>query len=130
MPTKGELEAAISKALVQFEIDHMGRGPTEARAYVLDDLVLVRLKGVLTPAEKQLTRSADGVELIKKVRATLIENARAILFETIGKLTGANALSLHTDISTVTGERVIVFVLDRDVEKSLAKKKGSPGGIP
>ena len=123
--TKGEVETEISNAMVQFEIDYMGRGPKEARTHIIEDMVLVRLKGVLTPAEQQLTKSADGVELIKKVRATLIESAKPILFQVIGDITGVRAVGLHTDISTVAGERVIVFVLDRDLEKTLPRKKTS-----
>jgi len=76
MKTKGELEAQISEAMVQFEIDYMGRGPKEAQTHIIEDMVLVRLKGVLTPAEQQLTKSADGLELIKKVRSTLVENGK------------------------------------------------------
>ena len=121
--TKGEVETEISNAMVQFEIDYMGRGPKEARTHIIEDMVLVRLKGVLTPAEQQLTKSADGVELIKKVRATLIENAKPILFQVIGDITGVRAVGLHTDISTVAGERVIVFTLDRDLESVLPRKK-------
>ena len=86
---------------------------------------LVRLQGVLTPAEQQLTKSVDGVELIKRMRSTLIENARPILFKVIGDITGAKVIGLHTDTSTVAGERVIVFVLDRDLEKELPRKKTS-----
>ena len=123
--TKGEVETEISNAMVQFEIDYMGRGPKEARTHIIEDMVLVRLKGVLTPAEQQLTKSVDGVELIKKVRATLIENAKPILFQVVGDITGVRAVGLHTDISTVAGERVIVFVLDRDLEKTLPRKKTS-----
>ncbi|MEK7841987.1 MAG: DUF2294 domain-containing protein [Deltaproteobacteria bacterium] len=123
--TKGEVETEISNAMVQFEIDYMGRGPKEARTHIIEDMVLVRLKGVLTPAEQQLTKSADGVELIKKVRSTLIENAKPILFQVIGDITGVKAVGLHTDISAVSGERVIVFTLDRDLEKTLPRKKTS-----
>ncbi|MBI4523734.1 MAG: DUF2294 domain-containing protein [Deltaproteobacteria bacterium] len=125
MKTKGEIEADISDAMVKFEMEYMGRGPREARTHVIEDMILVRLKGVLTPAEQQLTKSADGVELIKKMRASLIENARPLLAEVIGGITGTKILGLHTDISTVAGERVIVFVLDRDLEKTLPRKKTS-----
>ena len=124
MKTKGEIEAEISEAMVKFEIEYMGRGPKEARTHIVEDMVLVRLKGVLTPAEQRLTKSADGVELIKKVRSTLIESAKPILSQVMGNITGAKVLSLYTDISTVVGERVIVFTLDRDLEKALPPKKG------
>jgi len=76
MKTKGEIEAEISEAIVRFEIDYMGRGPKEARSHIVDDLIVVRLKGMLTPAEQQLTKTADGVELIKKMRSTIIDNAK------------------------------------------------------
>lgn len=121
----GEVEAEIAEAMVRFEIEYMGRGPKEARTHIIQDMILVRLKGVLTPAEQQLTKSVDGVELIKRMRSTLIENARPILFKVIADITGAKVISLHTDISTAASERVIVFVLDRDLEKVFARKKGA-----
>ena len=117
------MEAEISQAMVRFEIDYMGRGPKEARTHIIEDMVLVRLKGVLTSAEQQLTRSPDGVELIKKVRSTLIETAKPILFRVVNDITGVKTLGLHTDISTVSGERIIVFTLDRDLESSLPRKQ-------
>ena len=125
MKTKGEMEAEISEAMVRFEIDYMGRGPQEARTHIIEDMVLVRLKGVLTPAEQQLTKSADGVELIKRMRSTLIENAKPLLSQVIGDITRAKVVGLHTDISTVAGERVIVFTLERDLEKALPRRKTS-----
>jgi len=123
MKTKGEIEAEISDAMVKFEVEYMGRGPKEATAYLIDDMVLVRLKGVLTREEEQLSKRADGVELIKKVRSTLIENAKPILSQVIGDITGAKVISMHTDISTIAGERFIVFTLDRALEKALPHKK-------
>jgi uncharacterized protein YbcI len=123
MKNKGESEAEICEAMVRFEIDYMGRGPEECRARIVDDMVLIRLIGVLTPAERQLTKISDGVELIKRMRSTLIENARPLLFQVIGDITGAKVMGMHTDISTVAGERIIVFTLDRQLEKALSRKK-------
>ncbi len=119
MKTKGEIEAAISHAIVQFEIDYMGRGPKETRTHIVEDLVVVRLKGVLTPAEEQLSKSIDGKELVKKMRATLIDKARPLLYQVIGDLAGTKILDLHTDISTESGERVFVFALENNLEKTL-----------
>ncbi len=125
MKTKGEIEAEISRAIVQFEIDYMGRGPKEARVYIVEDLVVVRLKGVLTPAEEQLTKSIEGKDLVKKMRATLIDKARPLLYQVVGNITGAKILDLYTDISTESGERVFVFSLDDNRQKSLARNKRS-----
>ena len=122
MKTKGEIETAISEAMVRFEIDYMGRGPKEARSHIIDDLVLVRLKGVLTPAEQQLAKCADGVELIKKMRSTLIESARGKLSAVISDTSGAKVLDILTDINTASGERVFIFVLDANLGRDLPRK--------
>jgi len=119
MKTKGQLEAEISEAVIKFEKEYMGRGPDETRTFVIDDVVLVRLRGVLTPAEKQLARADDagrGRTLIKQVRIELLEKGRALLEPVIQDITGRKVVSLHTDISTSTGERVILFTLDAPLE--------------
>ena len=125
MKTKGEIEAAISQAIIQFEIDYMGRGPKQTRTHIVEDLVVVRLKGVLTPAEEQLSKSIDGKELVKKMRSTLIDKARPLLYQVIGDIAGTKIIDLHTDISTESGERVFVFSLDYNRQKSLARNKRS-----
>ena len=113
--TIGQVEAEISAALIQFEKDFMGRGPKETKAYIIEDMVLVRLKGVLTPAEQQLAKNAEGTELIKRLRSNLLEQARELLSGTIEKITGLKVTSLYTDISTRTGERIILFTLDESL---------------
>ena len=119
LATKGQLESEISEAIARFEKDHMGRGPLETKTYIIDDMVIVRLKGVLTKAEHALVKSDRSVrarELIKQVRIELIENGRPILEEMIRGITKRKVRSLHTDVSTETGERLIVFSLDKAPE--------------
>lgn len=115
MKTKGQLEAEISDAIVRFEREYMGRGPEETRSYIFDDMVLVRLRGILTPAEKHLAgveSSVRGRSLVKQVRIELLEGGRPALEALIHRITGCRIVSLHTDLSTKTGERVIIFALD------------------
>ena len=115
MKTKGQLEAEISEAIIKFEKEYMGRGPDETKSYIIDDMILIRLRNVLTPAEKQLVKTgnhAEGRGLIKQVRIQLLEKARTLLESIVHDVTGQRVVSLHTDISTVTGERVIIFALD------------------
>jgi uncharacterized protein YbcI len=105
--------------MVRFEKEHMGRGPLETKTYLIDDMIIVRLKGVLTRAEHALVKSDRSVrarELIKQVRIELIENGRNLLDEMIRNITRRKIRSLHTDISTETGERLIVFTLDKPIE--------------
>jgi len=117
--TKGQIEAAISEAITRFEREFKGRGPTEVRTYVIEDLILVRLKGVLVPAEEHLLANGDlgvGRELVKHVREVLIEKGRPRLESIIRELTGRKVTSLHADISTKANERIILFTLDEEVE--------------
>ena len=116
--TKGQIENGISNAIVQFEKEYMGRGPDETKTHIIGDMIVVRLKGVLTPAEKQLAKATDssqGRMLIKRVRIELLENAKDLLHAIVHDMTGCAVRSLHTDISTITGERVIIFSLDSEV---------------
>lgn len=121
--TKGQLEAEISVAITQFEKDHMGRGPKEARTFIIQDMVLIRLKGVLTPAEEKLAEDSSGAQLIKQVRLRLIEGSRPLLVQIIQEKTGAEVTTVHTDISTRTGERVFVLGLNKNLEEELKKSQ-------
>jgi uncharacterized protein YbcI len=115
MKSKGELEAEISQAIIRFEKEYMGRGPLETKTYFVDDMVLVRLKGVLSPAELKLVEAEEkhqGRELIKQARHRLLEHGRPLLEAVIRDILGIGVKSMHTDISTKTGERIIVFTLD------------------
>lgn len=112
--TKGQIEAEITEAVIRFEKEFMGRGPVEAKTYLIDDMVLVRLKGVMSRAEQQLASEGDaarGRDLVKQVRREALERGRALLDAVVRDALGVDVVSLHTDISTVTGERVIVFTL-------------------
>lgn len=98
----------------------MGRGPKNAVTYLIDDIIFIRLKGVLTAAETQLAKNREGIELVKKIRSNLMENSRMLLEQIITNITGAEVISMHLDISTVTGERVILFTTDENIEKKYA----------
>ena len=117
--TKGQIESQISEAIIKFEKEYMGRGPMETKTYIIKDMIFIRLKGVLTPAEEQLAKTADGSELIKKTRIQLLEGARLLLENIISGITGYQVKSLHTDISTKTGERIIIFILEQNLEEKL-----------
>jgi uncharacterized protein YbcI len=119
MKTKSELEAEITEAIVRYDVEYMGRGPKEARTYVVEDLILVRLKGVLTPAEQQLSTSAEGVELVKNMRSRLRENSRAEFSRVIWDATGVAVRDILTDINTASNERVFVFILESNLGRQL-----------
>ena len=121
--TRGEVEASLANAIIQFEKEHLGRGPAEARAFIIEDMILVRLRGVLTPAEMSLAQTAEGHSLIKQVRRQLLEGSRSLLEAIVQEKTGSQVKSLHTDISVRNGERVIVFTMAEDLEERFGWNK-------
>ena len=100
MKTSGEIEAAVCEGMSRLAQEYMGRGPKDIRAHLIDDLLLVRLQGVLTAAEQHLVKAlpdAKGRDLLKQVRTHLLETARPALEAMIAGITGAKVLSLHHD---------------------------------
>jgi uncharacterized protein YbcI len=129
MKTQGEIEASICEGITRFEQEYMGRGPKDIRAHLIDDLLVVRLQGVLTAAEQHLVKTLPaekGRDLLKQVRTHLLETARPLLEAMVREVTGMRVVSLHHDISTVTGEEVLVFTLaDPPPFREIRKKSGS-----
>jgi uncharacterized protein YbcI len=128
MKTQGEIEAAICEGITRFEQDYMGRGPKDIHTHLIGDLVVVRLKGVLTAAEQQLVTALPaekGRDLLKQVRSHLVETARPVMEVMVQKVTGIKVVSLHHDISTVTGEEVMLFTLAAPADFRETKK--NPG---
>jgi uncharacterized protein YbcI len=126
MKTQGEIEAAICEGMTRFEQEYMGRGPKDIRTHLIGDLLVVRLLGVLTAAEQQLVKSLPaekGRDLLKQVRTHLIETARPVMEAMVEEITGARVSSLHHDISTVTGEEIVLFTLTESPDFREIKKK-------
>jgi uncharacterized protein YbcI len=119
--SKGEMEDQISRALTQWEKEYLGRGSVAVKTDIVRNIILIQLKGILTPAEKNLASTKDGLLSIKRIRADLIESGSDQLKKMIAEITGKDVISMHTDISTRTGERVIVFLLNENLEEELRK---------
>jgi uncharacterized protein YbcI len=113
MKTREEIEAGISEAIIRYEQEHMGRGAKKIHTHLIGNHIVVILEGVLTSAERHLVQSLSperGRVLLKQERE-LLETGRPILVEMLHEVTGVKVLSMHHDISTVTGEKVIAFTL-------------------
>ncbi|MGO4886901.1 DUF2294 domain-containing protein [Anaerobacillus sp. MEB173] len=117
---KGLLEAEISKKLTQWEKEYLGRGPTHVKTTIVDQMVIVNLKGILSPAEKKLVNSShQGMISVKQNRNELVESGKEYLKGIIKELTGEDVVSFHTDVSTRSGERIIIFILSENLGKKL-----------
>ncbi|KRF51475.1 hypothetical protein ASG97_06125 [Bacillus sp. Soil745] len=116
---KKKLEAEISAAFIKFQRDLIGRGPQEAKTYIINDMLITRFKGVLTVEEKHLVSHNSGKKLVKKMRSLLREMYTKDYEKIVEDQTGCKVLSSHSDISTKTGERIEVFIMDKDLERYL-----------
>ena len=123
MRTKKEIESAISEEINRFERDYMGRGPKCVQVHLLDDLLVIRLRGILAPAEENLVKSLPetGRDLLKQVRSHLIETTRPVMEPMVENVTCVEVVTMHHDICTKTGEEVILFTLARSPDVLEAK---------
>ncbi len=129
MKTKEEIEAAISKEISGFEQEYMGQGPKDILVHLIDDLLLIRLRGVLSAAEQQVVKTLpaeNGRDLLKRLRSQLIETTRPVMQAMVEKITGVTVVTMHHDISTEIGEEVILFTLARPANCAAAEPS-TPG---
>jgi len=121
--TKGEMEAAVGEIINRFERESLGRGPRDVEAHLIGDLVVVRLRGVLSAPEQQLARARKGRDLLKQLRTHLFAKARPLLATQVEEATGVKVTSMYHDISTVKGEEVVLFSLAETAYYRQAKSK-------
>lgn len=115
--TRGEAEAEITQAIVRFEKEYLGRGPLEARTFFANDMILVRLRGILTPGDHKLAETREGQALLKETRRRIFEGSRAHFDHMVLETLGCHLLSFHTDMSVKTGERVVVMTVDTNLDE-------------
>lgn len=117
--TKGQIEDTVTKKAIKYYLDTLGVGPTSAKTYIVEDMIVIRMKGNLLPIEKKLLQNAKGVELVKNLRRNLLETNINEIIEIIKNITGQNIISAHRDLSTRSGEIIYIFILDKNFEKQL-----------
>ncbi len=115
--TRGEVEAEFTQAIVKFEKEYLGRGPLDARTFLVNDMILIRLRGILNAADRKLAETPDGQALVKETRRKLFETSRQIFDEMAEQITGCKLVSFHTDMSMKTGERIIILTVDQNLEE-------------
>lgn len=123
----GRLEAEISEGFIQFQRQILGRGPEATKTSISQDMVIVRQKKSMTCEEQHLVSTEKGRRLVKEMRVTLREIFKEQTEALVTKLTGCQVLSSHGDISTRTGEKIDIFILDRNLEEELLKKADNSG---
>lgn len=120
-PTKGTLEAEIANAITRFHREQQGRGPTDVRAYLIGDLVLVRCAGIFTPTEARLAVTEEGRRLIKSARQELRSIHHLEIEGIVAALVGCPVTRSYCDVNTEIGEQMEVYALEADIEKRLAR---------
>lgn len=108
------VEGAINEAVLRFQTEIVGRGPESIRTTILQDMVIIRMKGSLTKEESYLVKHERGRYLVKQMRQVLREQFSSEMQDMIERETGYKVVSSHSDISTKTGERIEIFILEQE----------------
>lgn len=120
-----EIESAISEAMDKFLKGQIGEQAETVSTQVVDNAIIVRFKGILSPAEKHMARSQEGLKLIKELKQKLIERAKPLLGAMIENLVDRKVIDIHSSFDPATGERIEIFTLDKNFQKG-AKKGTAP----
>ena len=123
--TKGQIEAEITEIITKFKTEHVGKGPEEVKSYIIDDMVVIRLKGVLTIYEQQLTNTPEGIELIKRCRVCCLKNAQSILVKLLHNLLDVDITGFYVDVNPPIGEIFVLLSLSKNVEANFQVDKDS-----
>ncbi len=107
----GSVRSALANAMVGMKKQYYGRGPTAAKAWVLDDYVFVALEGGLTRSEETLL--ADGKEdTVRSYRLSFQESMTAVATGAVEEITGRRVLTYHSQIVFDPPRTFEVFVLE------------------
>jgi len=108
----GQLLAAISTSIVAILREHYGRGPTRAKTYVLDDLVVVVMRASgYTPLE-QTIMDDDGADRVVEMRHDFQTIIADRYKESIEQLTGRNVVAFLSQAHVEPDITIEIFFMD------------------
>jgi uncharacterized protein YbcI len=107
----GTVRAALANAMVGMKKQYYGRGPTAAKAWILDDYVFVAMEGGLTRNEETLL--ADGKEdVVRSYRLSFQETMSEVTIAAVEELVGRKVLTYHSQIMFDPTRAFEIFVLE------------------
>jgi uncharacterized protein YbcI len=107
----GELRASIANAMVGLFKTYYGRGPTAAKAWLLDDYILVVLEGGLSRNEETLL-AAGKADVVRGYRLAFQEAVSATAIGAVEDLTGRRVANYHSQIVFEPTRAFEIFVLE------------------
>jgi uncharacterized protein YbcI len=107
----GAMRSAISQAIVRIHAEHYGKGATQAKTYVWENLVVTVLRDVLTVAERTLV-GVGRADTVRDVRTTFQFTMEQTFSAAIERLTGRRVHSFMSQVDPANGLGVEVFVLE------------------
>lgn len=107
----GAVRSAISRAVVQIHAEAYGKGATQAKTYVCDDVLVTVLRDVLTVAERTLV-DVNRADTVRELRSTFHYSLASAFRAAVERLTGRRVLSFMSQVDPAGGMGVEVFVLE------------------
>jgi uncharacterized protein YbcI len=109
----GEIRATISREIVRLQAEYYGKGPTKARTYVFDDLVVVVLEETFTRAEKTLAQRGEG-DAIQHIRRRFQQQMAEDFIGVVEQATGRKVRAFLSDTDIAQDVSVETFLLADD----------------
>jgi uncharacterized protein YbcI len=109
----GETRARISKAIVRLHSEYYGKGPTKAKTYILDDLVVVVLEESFTRAEKTLAERGER-EAIQNIRRRFQQQMADSFVSIVEQATGRTVRAFLSETNIDQDVSVETFLLADD----------------
>ena len=105
------MRTALANAMVGMKKQYYGKGPTAAKAWILDDYVFVAMEGGLTRNEETLIE--DGKEdVVRAYRLSFQETVGETTMNAVAEITGRRVLTYHSQIVFRPTRAFEIFVLE------------------
>ncbi len=103
---------AIIEAVGSFWKDFLGWNPAEVNVFLPEGLIIVSLRGTLTPAEQKMAATSEGRMRIKRLMSALLDEGCDDLLRAIATSTQSTVNRTFTDIHVFADEQVFVFIFE------------------
>lgn len=123
--SRGQLAAAVSNAIVGIHSKHYGKGPTKAKTYLIDDMVVCVMQDVFTTVERTLIDAGKG-DLVREVRTTFQYSMRDEFRGAVFDIVGRRPVSFMSQIDCAADMAIEFFLLENGVTDITQENGGPP----
>ncbi|OGS45822.1 MAG: hypothetical protein A2539_05480 [Elusimicrobia bacterium RIFOXYD2_FULL_34_15] len=111
--SKQDIEYKISQEISKILRTQLGEYSDNIIVQIIEDNIIIRIKNILTPAERQIIGKQEGVKLVSELKNNIFEKVKPILEKIIINTTNAEVIDIYSSVDIKNNERVGVFTLNK-----------------